>query len=33
MWNKEEMSQLDATLTRVHLTLTFDLFIFKVKLY
>ena len=25
MWNKKEMSQLDATLTRVPLTLTFDL--------
>ena len=25
MWNKKEMSQLDATLTRVRLTLTFDL--------
>ena len=24
MWNKKEMSQLDATLTRVPLTLTFD---------
>ena len=25
MWNKKEMSQLDAMLTRVPLTLTFDL--------
>ena len=25
MWNKKEMSPLDATLTRVPLTLTFDL--------
>ena len=25
MWNKKEMSQLDATLTRVPLTLTFEL--------
>ena len=25
MWNKKEMSQMDATLTRVPLTLTFDL--------
>ena len=25
MWNKKEMSQVDATLTRVPLTLTFDL--------
>ena len=25
MWNKKEMSQLDAKLTRVPLTLTFDL--------
>ena len=25
MWNKKEMSQLDAMLTRVDLTLTFDL--------
>ena len=25
MWNKKEMSQLDAMLARVHLTLTFDL--------
>ena len=25
MWNKKEMSALDATLTRVPLTLTFDL--------
>ena len=25
MWNKKEMSQLDATLTRVPLTLTFGL--------
>ena len=25
MWNKKEMSQLDATLTKVPLTLTFDL--------
>ena len=37
MWNKKEMSQLDATLTRVSLTLTFDFYlwpwIFKVKLY
>ena len=37
MWNKKEISQLDATLTRVPLTLTFDLdlwrWIFKVKLY
>ena len=37
MWNKKEMSQLDATLTRVPLTLIFDLdlwpWIFKVKLY
>ena len=35
MWNKKEMSQLDAMLTRVHLTLAFDLWpwIFKVKLY
>ena len=37
MWNKKEMSQLDATLTRVPLTLTFGLdlwlWIFKVKLY
>ena len=37
MWDKKEMSQLDATLTRVPLTLTFDLdvwpWIFKVKLY
>ena len=37
MWNKKEMSQLDATLTRVPLTLTFDFhlwpWIFKVKLY
>ena len=37
MWNKNEISQLDATLTRVTLTLTFDLdlwpWIFKVNLY
>ena len=37
MWHKKEMSQLDATLTRVPLTLTFDIEhwprIFKVKLY
>ena len=37
MWNKKEMSQLDATLTRVPLSLTFDRdlwpWIFKVKLY
>ena len=37
MWNKKEMSQLDATLTKVPLTLTFALdiwpWIFKVKLY
>ena len=41
MWNKKEMSQLDATLTRVPLTLTFDFELdldlwpwnFKVKLY
>ena len=37
MWNKKEMSQLNATLTRVPLTSTFDLdlwpWIFKVKLY
>ena len=37
MWNKKEISQLKATLTRVPLTLTFDLdlwpWIFKVKLY
>ena len=37
MWNKKEMSQLDAMLTRVLLTLTFDRdlwpWIFKVKLY
>ena len=37
MWNKKEMSQLDATLTSVPLTLTFELelwpWIFKVKLY
>ena len=37
MWNKKEMSELDAMLTRVPLTLTFDLdlwpWIFKVKLY
>ena len=32
MWNKKEMSQLDATLTRVPLILTFD-FHLKVKLY
>ena len=32
MWNKKEMSQMDTTLTRVPLTLTFD-FHFKVKLY
>ena len=25
MWNQKEMSQLDATLIRAHLTLTFDL--------
>ena len=37
MWNKKEMNWLDAVLTRVPLTLTFDLdlwpWIFKVKLY
>ena len=37
VWNKKKMSQLDATLTRVPLTLTFDLelwpWIFKVKFY
>ena len=37
MWNKKDMSQLDATLTRVPLTLTFDFdlwpWIFKIKLY
>ena len=37
MWNKKEMSNLDATLTMVPLTVTFDLdiwpWIFKVKLY
>ena len=37
MWNKKEMTQLDATLNRVPLTLTFDLdlwpWIFKLKLY
>ena len=37
MWNKKEMTQLDATLTRVPLTMNFDLdlwpWIFKVKLY
>ena len=37
MWNKKEISQLDATLTRVLLTLTFDFhlwpWISKVKLY
>ena len=37
MWNKKEMSQLDATLTRVPWTLTFDFhlwpWILKVKLY
>ena len=37
MWNKKETSKLDATLTRVLLTVTFDLdlwsWIFKVKLY
>ena len=37
MWNKKEMSQLDATLTKVPLTLTFNFdlwpLIFKVKLY
>ena len=37
MWNKKEMSQLYAMLTRVPLILTFDIYlwpwIFKVKLY
>ena len=37
MWNKKEMSQLDALLTRIPLTSAFDLdlwpWIFKVKLY
>ena len=35
MWNKKEMSELDATLTRVPLTFDHDLWpwIFKVKLY
>ena len=37
MWNKKEMTQLDATLTRVPFTLTFHLdlwpWISKVKLY
>ena len=37
MWNKKEISQLDAMLTRAPLTLTLDLdlwpWIFKVKLY
>ena len=37
MWNKKEMRQLDATLTREPLTLTFDFDLwpwkFKVKLY
>ena len=35
MWNKKEMSRLDATLTRVKFALPFDFWpwIFKVKLY
>ena len=37
MWNKKEMSQLDATMNKVPLTFTFDLdlwpWIFKVNLY